>query len=256
MDGWRPPFRSGAMRARPWVHRPFGLDAPRLSQVWSLFPIRDTTYVPMASACVIVDAIEYLGGALTDAQAKQINPFSLYTTHRLRTGTYRQIWPFSMGEICETLDELIREDCMPNPVYLDADIIREIPGSQVIYPYRINLGWEELPRQVDAVKAALLAGSVVGVGLPTSVQWQMPMVFETGCIPPLGIREIVTGGVAVTVVGWNDADASFTVRMHRGHKWGLGGYGYLPYSYIEVCNAVIEILQFSRVPNTGVLTHG
>lgn len=61
------------------------------------------------------------------------------------------------------------------------------------------------------------------------------VISTDGTIPLPGPGEQLTDGHAVLVVGYEDAQAGgcLIFRNSWGADWGDGGYGYLPYSYIQ-----------------------
>ena len=44
------------------------------------------------------------------------------------------------------------------------------------------------------------------------------------------------GGHCVMIVGYQDSTKQFIVRNSWGSSWGLSGYFYLPYEYIDPAN--------------------
>ena len=84
-----------------------------------------------------------------------------------------------------------------------------------------------------ALKAELDAGRVVAVGVRLS---QAFVLSGDGVIPAPTPGDLMLGGHAVTLVGYDDAHPSgngvFVFRNSWGPTWGDGGYGYLPYSYL------------------------
>lgn len=87
---------------------------------------------------------------------------------------------------------------------------------------------------VAAIREHLAAGRSVVIGIRIGYSFLTP---KAGRIPLPEPDEALTDGHALLVVGYNDGagqrDGFLIVRNSWGEGWGDGGYGYLPYEYIE-----------------------
>jgi C1A family cysteine protease len=63
--------------------------------------------------------------------------------------------------------------------------------------------------------------------------WFTNKVEKSGMIPmPKKAKEMI-GGHAICVVGYNNQKDLFKFKNSWDRVWGDGGYGYLPYKYME-----------------------
>lgn len=96
-------------------------------------------------------------------------------------------------------------------------------------------GGRELPPRTAAVRAALEEGLAVLLGVRLFVTWHTASA--DGLIRMPGPGTIALGGHAVLVAGYLDGEGEgggqFIVRNSWGAEWGAGGYGFLPYAYVE-----------------------
>lgn len=89
----------------------------------------------------------------------------------------------------------------------------------------------------SAVKAAIAQGYPVVVGFDVyesfeSGTWWQPT--GTGIMPyPDKNTEMLLGGHAVALVGYNDTTNTFIARNSWGTSWGQQGYFYMPYQVIQ-----------------------
>lgn len=99
---------------------------------------------------------------------------------------------------------------------------------------------------LEEIKSSLHQGYPVAFGFTCFESLDLDEVTETGIIPYPHRRERSTGGHAVLAVGYfqkgkNDKENEkepddqgyLIIRNSWGEEWGDGGYGYLPYSYIQ-----------------------
>lgn len=131
---------------------------------------------------------------------------------------YRQHWPYDLERINEEPAAFL---------YAFADRYRSI--RYVRLDGRNSNGQETLA----LIKALLNAGfpSVFGFSVPTSIS-------RDPDIPYRPTFDTVQGGQAVVAVGYDDQRLSSTkgalqIRNSWGRDWGEGGYGWLPYAYVE-----------------------
>lgn len=99
---------------------------------------------------------------------------------------------------------------------------------------RLSGGWR-LDPNTASVRDALDAGLAVILGLRLHAGWYAPQ--EGGLVPMPPGGTVALGGHAVLLVGYWEGDGEgggrFIVRNSWGVDWADGGYGYLPYAYVN-----------------------
>jgi C1A family cysteine protease len=123
-------------------------------------------------------------------------------------------------------------DCLEpiDPVYFSySDDYRPIKYLRLDHTHPHHSGIETLV----VVKAFLQAGFPVVFGFPVPGSLSLDPEIE---YRPM--YDTIRGGQAVVAVGYNDnrrhsAKGSILIRSSWGCEWGDGGYGWLPYSFIE-----------------------
>jgi C1A family cysteine protease len=83
------------------------------------------------------------------------------------------------------------------------------------------------------IKQCLNSGYPVVFGMTVYESFEDPTVAQTGMVPMPGNDEQVLGGHCMVIVGYDDEKQCFIVRNSWGISWGLVGYCYIPYAYIE-----------------------
>ncbi len=109
--------------------------------------------------------------------------------------------------------------------------------------YRLDPPGQGTGQTLEAVKKNLAAGlpSMFGFTVYSSIP---PAGDGKGEIPFPGRGDGVMGGHAVVAVGYDDKKkvtkdtGALLIRNSWGTGWGVGGYGWLPYSYVEAGLAV------------------
>lgn len=115
-----------------------------------------------------------------------------------------ELWPYT-GEASEN-------------IYSEAD------------KYRIA-SYGKIPSIMDKRSALITNGPFV-VGVEVFDTWYSAEVEEKGVIPDVNGDENM-GGHAICVVGYDDKNRLFKFRNSWSERWGDGGYGYIPYDYME-----------------------
>lgn len=93
--------------------------------------------------------------------------------------------------------------------------------------YRINDG------DVAAMKRCLTHGYPFVFGFTVYDSFESDQVASTGMVPMPSQTEDVLGGHAVLAVGYDDALQCFIVRNSWGLDWGVQGYFFMPYAYLQ-----------------------
>ncbi len=93
--------------------------------------------------------------------------------------------------------------------------------------------YERVDRNIAHFRRVLADGLPIVIGISIYESIDEDRVTKTGRIPMPSKREKLEGGHAILVVGYQDQKKQLIIRNSWGTGWGEGGYGFLPYSYIE-----------------------
>lgn len=85
---------------------------------------------------------------------------------------------------------------------------------------------------VESIKAAVASGYLVGFGFDVYDHFLSQDVEITGIVHRPTSSELLQGGHAVCIVGYDDARKAFLVRNSWGPKWGINGYFWMDYDYV------------------------
>ena len=107
---------------------------------------------------------------------------------------------------------------------------------------------ENISNDLVSMKTALASNFPFVVGITIYSSFEDPDVAQTGIVPmPDTDNELVLGGHAVLVVGFDDSNQWFIVRNSWGTSWGDQGYFYLPYAYLVDPNLSSDLWYISTV---------
>lgn len=93
-------------------------------------------------------------------------------------------------------------------------------GNQVFSYYRI-------PTNLSSIKSALLKNVII-----CRIICPAKLPNKNGVLNPMDLSK-VKGGHTILIVGFNDETRQLKILNSWGKQWGLDGYGYLPYDYIN-----------------------
>ena len=83
------------------------------------------------------------------------------------------------------------------------------------------------------IKQTLLSGAAISFGFNVYQSFEVGNWDSTTGIMPIPKKgESLLGGHAVTITGWNDSKKCFKIQNSWGEEWGLGGYFWMPYSFL------------------------
>jgi C1A family cysteine protease len=84
------------------------------------------------------------------------------------------------------------------------------------------------------IKKSLKDGFPVSFGAALFDSFMSEETAKSGIVPiPNQVTENRLGGHAMTIVGHDDSKGMFLVCNNWGDKWGLNGFCWIPYTYIE-----------------------
>lgn len=86
---------------------------------------------------------------------------------------------------------------------------------------------------LDEMKQCLADGYPFVFGFAVYESFESPKVAKTGIVPMPSSNEKSLGGHAVLAVGYDDTKQMFLVRNSWGNGWGIGGYFWMPYQYLN-----------------------
>ena len=89
------------------------------------------------------------------------------------------------------------------------------------------------PNNISDTKQCIVSGYPVVFGFTLYESFMSNDVTYSGEVPIPSPNEAPIGGHAVMAIGYDDTKQSLIVRNSWGTSWGLKGYFYLPYWYIN-----------------------
>jgi len=86
---------------------------------------------------------------------------------------------------------------------------------------------------LDDMRLCLAAGYPFVFGFTVYESFESQEVARTGILPMPKPGESTLGGHAVMAVGYDEAKKRFLIRNSWGPDWGIGGYFWMPYGYLD-----------------------
>ena len=83
------------------------------------------------------------------------------------------------------------------------------------------------------IKQCLHSGYPVVFGMSVYESFESPDTATTGMVQMPSTGEQCIGGHCMLICGYDDSKQCFIVRNSWGEGWGIKGYAYIPYAYIE-----------------------
>nr|WP_255671984.1 C1 family peptidase [Corallococcus sp. AS-1-6] len=116
--------------------------------------------------------------------------------------------------------------------YNESDFDREPQAFQYAFAQNFRaIQYFRLEERIGQLKSALDAGLPFAFGFTCFSSMFTPDVDASGIIPYPSPQEDQKGGHAVLAVGYSDSHLLF--KNSWGDKWGMGGYGFLPWTYFD-----------------------
>jgi hypothetical protein len=94
------------------------------------------------------------------------------------------------------------------------------------------IAYKRVRGQPEQVKACLAEGYPVLLGFPVYSSFLGSEVAQTGHVPIPDDDEVLVGGHAVMIVGYDDGEEAFIAQNSWGKHWGVDGCFFLPYAYL------------------------
>ena len=109
--------------------------------------------------------------------------------------------------------------------------------SRILFEKYSNLNnkliiYNAIDQNLHQLKAALIEGYPVLCGVNIYSNFETDDVKETGNIKLPNKDDNLVGGLAITLVGFDEGDKVFIAKNSWGAEWGDNGYCYIPYDYI------------------------
>ena len=98
------------------------------------------------------------------------------------------------------------------------------------------LSYQRVQRNLNQMKACLADGFPFVMGFTVYESFESATVAKTGVVNMPKKDEMILGGHAVLVVGYDDKSKRFILRNSWGASWGQSGYFTMPYDYLMDAN--------------------
>jgi len=85
---------------------------------------------------------------------------------------------------------------------------------------------------IQEIKSALAGGYPVVFGMSVYESFNYGSTARTGIVPMPSRSEVMLGGHAVYMAGYDDSEKHFICMNSWGKDWGISGSFYLPYEYL------------------------
>lgn len=106
--------------------------------------------------------------------------------------------------------------------------------------------YQRVVLSLNAIKMALTTEGPVVFGISVYDSFESDAVAQTGIVPLPAPTESCLGGHALCLAGYDDSTQCFLVRNSWGSSWGIGGYCWIPYTYIlnpDLCDSCWVIVR-------------
>jgi C1A family cysteine protease len=91
--------------------------------------------------------------------------------------------------------------------------------------------YQRVLQDLNSMKGCIASGYPFVFGI--TVYSSFPMDTKTGEVPMPSTQDAAEGGHAILAVGYDDSTRMFKFRNSWGPTWAKGGYGFVPYAYLE-----------------------
>jgi C1A family cysteine protease len=97
----------------------------------------------------------------------------------------------------------------------------------------IVTSYSAVARDITQMRGCLADGYPFVLGFAAYASFEGPAVKASGILPMPASGEKKMGDHVVLAVGYDDSKKSFIVRNSWGPRWGLKGYFWMPYAYLQ-----------------------
>lgn len=92
--------------------------------------------------------------------------------------------------------------------------------------------YQRVEQDLNSLKTALVSGFPIVFGIQVYASLEADACISTGIIPMPKPNEACLGGHCILMIGYNDADQTFTILNSWGASVGKGGIFTIPYAYV------------------------
>lgn len=202
-------------------------------------PVQDQQDQPTSSAHACIGLIQYFERR---SSGRVLTPSRLFLHANARRLSGRKGDSSGVG-LRDTLKAAVTFGLPPERYWpYDSDAIDQTPDAYLygidteyrnVRYARLDAATQSSLQTLGLLKSYLAGGfcCVLGLGVPS-------LLTDEPEIPYPSLFDSIRTGHAVTVVGFDDElrirseRGALLIRSSWGEKWGMGGYGWLPYRYV------------------------
>ena len=107
------------------------------------------------------------------------------------------------------------------------------PPAAFAAAHRYKLRRADKITGIEQMKSALIRNGPIVAGITVYESTLGDETAKTGIVRMPKAKEGLFGGIAICIVGFDDARQQFKFIQAWSAKWGDKGYGYIPYAYIQ-----------------------
>lgn len=94
------------------------------------------------------------------------------------------------------------------------------------------ISYQAVPPNLETIKKVIVSERPVVFGFTVYSSFESETTEQTGYMQMPDSSDVVVGGHAVVVTGYDDESQHLICRNSWGETWGDSGYFYMPYSYV------------------------
>jgi C1A family cysteine protease len=219
-----------------WKYRPHSSVVNRLPASVDLRrhcpPVYDQLHLNSCSANAIAAALRY--DEIREGRLHVPSPSRLfiYYNERVLAGCVGTNSPVSLRDGYRTVSKVgVCPDTMW-PYHIRRFRRAPTPGCFEAAHRHRAIAYYRIRRAIVDLRACLAQKFPFVMAIAVHQSMMNRDVTRTGLVPVPTRHDKIRGGHAVLAVGYDHARRLLIFRNSWGHRWGLGGYGYLPYAFL------------------------
>ncbi|MGC8460932.1 MAG: C1 family peptidase [Candidatus Dormibacteria bacterium] len=205
-------------------------------------PVSDQGESAACTAYALLSLFQYQREATDTKLLENPSAMHLYWKQREEEGTS----PHDVGAQFRTGLKLLHREGVTTHDVWDADSTKPTKSVPETTPPRFV--YYRLPQSLHSMKRCLSEGYPFVFGFSVFSNMESDRVSHSGNIPLPRDTDMLLGGHAATIVGYNDLTQQFTIQNTWGEGWGDCGYGYIPYSYVLDTNLATDFWTIRTEP--------